>query len=166
MKEVLQLYRKRYLPNEIVLLEQDEILFLDDNLIVTKWNTLKPRHDIARGLSAYFIDKGYKVSKIYNKEDHLVYWYCDIIETVFDKSTNSYIFYDLLVDILVYEDGRVKVVDLHEIGEMLLSGVITPEIAAKSLTIANSLLTLIYNEKFIELQSVVNHFETLSIDNA
>ena len=163
MKEKIQLYRKRYIPNEIIHLEHDQVLYCDNKLIITSWNTLKVRDDISRGLSAYFIDKGYKVSKIYDKNNNIVYWYCDIIETHFDPTTNSYIFNDLLIDILVYENGMVKVVDLDEIGDMLLSKTITPEIAGKSLKIADSLLNVIYSNRFKELQSVINNIENTII---
>ena len=36
------LYRKRLIPEECVLLKDDVILYMDDNVIVTKWVTLKP----------------------------------------------------------------------------------------------------------------------------
>ena len=36
------LYRKRYIPLEVKSLNDDEILFADDEIIVTKWNTFKP----------------------------------------------------------------------------------------------------------------------------
>ena len=33
-----KIYRKRYMPNETVLLKDDEILRLDEDVLVTKWN--------------------------------------------------------------------------------------------------------------------------------
>ena len=65
MEQTLKLYRKRYIPNESILLKDDNILFADDKLIITSWKTLKPRKDISYGYSAYFIDKGFKVSKMF-----------------------------------------------------------------------------------------------------
>ena len=115
----IQLFRRRYIPDEIKELKDDIVLSADDKMILTKWNVLKPRKDIARGVSAYFLDKGIKVSKVYDAEDNLVYWYCDIIETVHEEGSLKYVFNDLLIDVLVYPDGFVKVVDMDEFAELL-----------------------------------------------
>ena len=45
------LFRKRYIPSEIVELKDDIILYRDDSMLITRWTTLKPRHDIAGGIS-------------------------------------------------------------------------------------------------------------------
>ena len=67
----IQLFRRRYIPDEIKELKDDIVLSVTDDMILTKWNVLKPRKDIARGVSAYFIDKGIKVSKVYDSEEIL-----------------------------------------------------------------------------------------------
>ena len=153
------LYRKRYFPKENIHLKDDIILKLTDDIIVTRWNTLKPRKDIAMGISAYFLKEGYKISKIYNANHELVYWYCDIIEAEHDSSNNIYTFHDLLVDILIYPDGRVQVVDLDELGDLLEDGTITPFICTKALRISNKLLTLIYHDRFQELTKIIEELE-------
>ncbi|MBQ2320552.1 MAG: DUF402 domain-containing protein, partial [Lachnospiraceae bacterium] len=63
----LKLFRRRFIPEEIVELKDDKILSIDktNNIIITKWNVLKPRNDIDHGISAYFINDGIKVSKIF-----------------------------------------------------------------------------------------------------
>ena len=53
--EPVHLYRRRYMPDEIVELKDDEILHIDDEIIVTKWNVLKPRKDIDHGISIYYM---------------------------------------------------------------------------------------------------------------
>ena len=75
------LYRKRIIPDECVLLKDDEILFYEDHILVTKWNTLKPKKDLDHGFSCYFFDEGYKISKFYDREHRLLYYYCDIIDS-------------------------------------------------------------------------------------
>ena len=45
----IQLFRRRYIPDEIKELKDDIVLSADDKMILTKWNVLKPRKDIARG---------------------------------------------------------------------------------------------------------------------
>ena len=111
----IRLYRRRFIPDETVFLKDDEILLYNDEVIVTRWTALKPRDDFARGLSCYFLNKGMKVSKFFDSNGGLVYYYCDIIETVFNAGKNSYCFNDLLIDVIVYKDGSVRVCDLGEV---------------------------------------------------
>lgn len=152
-----KLLRKRFIPYEIIDLKDDKILLLNDNLIITKWNTLKPRDDIARGVSCYFLDKGFKVSKVYNQKNELVYWYCDIIET--QKKENVYIFNDLLVDVILYENGLVKVVDLDELAEALEKNLIDNNMLKNALRYLNELLMIIYNNKFDILKQYIEQAE-------
>ena len=159
MEHTLKLYRKRYIPDESILLKDDTILFASDNLIITSWKTLKPRKDINHGYSAYFIDKGFKVSKMFHADGHLVYWYCDIIDTEYTKETNTYVFQDLLADVLIYPDGSVKVLDLDEVADLLESNVIDAPTVCKSLRILNELLQLIYQNQFEKYQQVINEIE-------
>ena len=154
-----KLYRQRMIPEENVFLKDDKILLQNENLIITSWDTLKPRADIARGVSAYFIDKGFKVSKVYDSNNHLVYWYCDIIETVYDAAENTYTFIDLLADILVYEDNSFRLVDLEEIGLALEKGLLSIEKASKALHLTNELLNIIYHNQFSKYQSIINEIE-------
>ena len=118
----------------------------NNNIIITKWNVLKPRNDIDHGISAYFINDGIKVSKIFNSDGNLVYWYCDIIETVHDN--NTYTFNDLLIDIIIHPDGKVEVVDMDEFADVMENGILTNNTIAKALRCANSLLKDIYSGNF------------------
>ena len=99
--ETIHLYRRRYMPDETVELKDDLILYRDDNILVTKWNILKPRKDIDHGISVYYMKDGFKISKVFDANDKLVYWYCDIIETEYRPEENTYIFHDLLIDVLI-----------------------------------------------------------------
>lgn len=160
LNNALKLYRKRFIPNEIIHLKDDKILVHSNDLIITKWDTLKPRKDIDHGISAFFIDKGIKVSKIFDKDNRVVYWYCDIINTIVDNHDSSIIFEDLLIDVIVYEDGFVKVVDTGEVADALEQSLITQDIAVKALHILDSLLCIIYSGNFSELQNVINEVES------
>ncbi len=159
MDKTPDLFRKRYLPDELIFLKDDIILKQSDDLIITSWDTLKPRSDIKCGLSAYFLKEGYKISKVYNANDELVYWYCDIIDSVYDDEANSYTFHDLLVDITVDGCGFVKVLDLDEIGDLLEQGKITPAMCIRALRTADKLLRIIYNGDFYQLQKYIEEIE-------
>ena len=139
------LYRKRFIPMETILLKDDNIVFQNEDVIVTKWNALKPREDFSKGISCYFLKEGYKISRFINKNDNIVYHYCDIIETEYIVQNNTYIFIDLLADVLIYENGFIKVVDIAEIAEALEKNILSLDVAKKALYRLDALLTIIYN---------------------
>ncbi len=141
----IKLYRKRYIPSETVLLKDDVILHIDEDVIVTKWDVLRPRKDFAKGYSCYFMKKGYKISKFLNKEGELVYYYCDIIDTSYDEQENSFVFTDLLADVIIYPDGKVKVVDVGEIADAFSRRIITAGELKNALWRLDALLNVIYD---------------------
>lgn len=154
-----EIYRKRYVPAETVPLVDDIILKLDDKLIVTKWHTLKPRRDIASGISAYLPSKGYKVSKVFDHDGSIVYWYCDIIRTVRNPEKNKITFEDLLLDVIIYNDGHNKILDLDELLDAEKSGIITHELMREALTKLNILLTDIYSGEISHVFNIIESFE-------
>lgn len=153
------LYRRRFIPDELIHLKDDTILTMEANLIITKWNTLHPRKDIASGISAFYLDKGFKVSKVYNKQGEVVYWYCDIIQHKRDDEKNTVIIEDLLIDLILYEDGSMRIMDLNELADALEQKLITQEEAAYALRTVNSLLQIIYSGHFNTLQEPINQME-------
>jgi predicted RNA-binding protein associated with RNAse of E/G family len=153
------LYRRRFIPNELIPLKDDIILVLEQDLIITKWVTLHPRKDIARGISAFYLDKGYKISKIYDSKDQIVYWYCDIIQAKKDPEKNTIIIEDLLIDVILYEDGNIHIMDLNELSDALDQNLITQAETTYALRTLNSLLKTIYEGNFHTLQNPVNRME-------
>ena len=153
------IYRKRIIPEEIILLDKDEILYSDEGHIVTRWNTIKPKMILHHGCSCYFLKEGFKVSKFYREDGSLIYWYCDIISYSYDAVSNSYVFTDLLADVLVYPDGRVEVVDVGEIADALTDGTLTVEEMIPALRSLDALLTIIYSGKFSDIQEKINDIE-------
>ena len=153
------LYRKRIIPEEIVLLDKDEILYSDEGHIVTRWNTIKPKKILHHGCSCYFLDEGFKVSKFYREDGTLMYWYCDIISFTYDPVKNSYVFIDLLADVLIYPDKRVEVVDVGEIADALTDGTLTVDEMIPALRSLDKLLTIIYSGEFVKIQDMINRIE-------
>lgn len=143
-----RLFRHRFIPDENIELKDDMILALEPNLIITSWNVLKPRRDISRGVSAYFIDKGIKVSKVFDNAGQMVYWYCDIIETHYDEKENIYTFNDLLIDVIVYPDGQVEVLDMDEFADAMEQGILSVGTIAHAMRATDDLLHTIYAGKF------------------
>lgn len=143
-----RLFRRRFIPDENIELKDDMILALEPNLIITSWNVLKPRRDISRGVSAYFIDKGIKVSKVFDNAGQMVYWYCDIIETHYDEKENIYTFNDLLIDVVVYPDGQVEVLDMNEFADAMEQGILSVGTIAHAMRATDDLLHTIYAGEF------------------
>ncbi|MBO4337345.1 MAG: DUF402 domain-containing protein [Lachnospiraceae bacterium] len=153
-----QFYRKRIIPEECVQLKDDIILEMNDDIIITKWNTLHPKKNLHHGYSCYFLKEGYKVSKFLKEDDSLLYWYCDIIKTDYDKDTNTYIFTDLLADVIMYPDGFVKVVDIDEIAIALRKDKIPVEDIITLLTNLDKLLKIVYSEDFERYKHMINAY--------
>ena len=153
LMNVAKLYRQRLIPPEKILLKDDIIIAQDEDVIITKWNTLNPKTEFTHGSSCYFLKEGLKISKFYRADDSLLYWYIDIVEFTIDETQDTLIYTDLLADVIIYPDGRMKVVDLDELAEAMERNLITKEQMTSCLRNLNHLLTMIYRDKFDRLQS-------------
>lgn len=153
------LYRKRIIPEECIPLKDDQIISYEDHKLITLWHALKPKKDLHHGISCYFFEEGFKVSKFYQANGTLLYWYCDIIDHTFDVSSNDLVVTDLLADVIIYPDGFVKVVDIDEMVDALEKGGISLEQLKRSLKQLDHLLQLIYSGAFKDCMHYVEKFE-------
>ncbi len=156
--ETPQLYRKRIIPEECVPLVDDIILYMDEDIIITKWNTLHPKKNLHHGYSCYFLKEGYKISKFLREDDSLLYWYCDIIKTDYDSTTNTYVFTDLLADVIMFPDGFVKVVDIDEIAQSLKEKKLPSEDVITLLENLDKLLKIVYSQDFEKYKHMINKY--------
>lgn len=155
----LKLFRKRYIPAECIPLKDDVIVEQNDEHILTTWHTLNPKTTFDHGSSCYLLKEGVKLSKFYRHDGSLLYWYCDIVEYDWNETADSLTVTDLLVDLIVYPDGLMEVVDLDELAEALEKGLITQEQATTALRCLNNLLSMLYRDKFDRLQAILNEKE-------
>lgn len=153
---ISRIYRKRFIPAECILLKDDIIVMQDEEVIVTKWNTLNPKTAFSHGCSCFFLADGIKLSKFYRSDNTLLYWYCDIVEYTFDSEKTTLTVTDLLADVIVHPEGTVEVTDLDELAEALERGLITKKQMTSCLRSLNHLLSLIYRDKFDRLQTRLN----------
>ena len=153
----LQLYRRRLIPAECILLKDDIIAKQTKDLIITSWKTLNPKIAFSHGCSCYFLREGFKISKLYTQNNSLLYWYCDIVEYAQDESAHTLTTTDLLADVIVYPDGRTKVVDLDELAQAFETGLLTAAQLSAALRQLNHLLTYIYKDKFDQLQAPIEN---------
>ena len=152
----LTLYRRRFIPDELTPLTNDRILHLDDDIIITAWETLKPRTDFASGLSIYYRKEGFKISRHCGADGHFTRWYCDIVTE--SPTSDGLVFSDLLIDVIIYPDDTVRVVDLDEAADALEHGLITPAMLAKALRSTDNLLNYIAQGRFSELTDCISNY--------
>lgn len=155
------LYRKRLIPEECVLLKDDTVLYRDNQIIVTGWNSLKPRKDLHHGYSCYYLEEGFKVSRFCKEDGSMLYWYCDIVDYDYTADTDTYIVTDLLADVVIYPDGFVKVVDLDELVTAQESGLLNNDMLKKALLRLNHLLEIIYAGDFKKLQKPIEQHRNI-----
>lgn len=147
----MRIFRKRFLPNENIEMN-DDIVFFDDKKLITKWKAIRPKPDLSYGISCFFIKEGIKISKFYRADGSLLYWYCDIGECVIDKKEDKFTFIDWLADVIIYPNGRVQVVDLSEAADVFELGEIGKDAICKMLRRLDFLLTSIDNGDFKIMQ--------------
>lgn len=140
----IKLYRRRFIPNEKILLH-DKIIRIDNEVIITKWKAFRPKTNFSSGYSCVYIDEGFKVSKLFDDNNNFVSFYCDIINVKINH--NEYIIEDLLIDVTINKNN-VRVLDLNELADALDKNLITTNMAKDALRKANRLLSIIYNGNF------------------
>lgn len=149
MPEKPILYRKRLIPAECIRLDKDEILLQTPQMLVTRWSTIRPKKELDHGISCFLLDKGWKISQFMDRDNRLICWYCDIIDYTYDPDTNTYIFIDLLADVLIYPNGDIRVVDLDEIADATEQKLLTPEQTCSCMRKLDALLKEIYQNSLL-----------------
>lgn len=157
--------RKRYIPYEVVDISSDELLFRNDELLVTRWKAIRPRADILGGVSFTFLKDGYKIGRFYDRNGKFIYWYCDIIDVEYDPENDIYTLVDLLVDIKLMPDGTVKVIDADELADALEKGLITKEQACRALRKLDGVLKIIYEGCFPPDICEKEEYRTMAMEN-
>lgn len=151
----LNLYRKRLIPAECLLLKDDVIVKQTEDVIITRWQTLNPKIAFQSGVSCYFLKEGIKVSKFYRSDGSLYCWYCDIVRYDF-TTPDDLIVTDLLADVVIMPDGAVKVLDLDELAEAHDKQLLSTDLLKSALYCLQHLLSIIYSNQFHTFQEELN----------
>ena len=159
-----QLFRKRLIPDECIPLDQDRILYQDESKLISGWKTLHPKAAFASGFSYYVMNHGWKISKFFTQEHKLAYIYCDIIDVAHDAVLDKLVFTDLLADVIIENDGRVRVVDLDELADACQQQIISNDLLIIALHRLNDLLAIIDNGSFQQYISELDAYISLYND--
>ena len=154
----MKIYRRRYLPEELLWLKDDEILLADDEKIITRWRSLKPRPDFSHGRSCYFLHRNYKISQFLDSDGKLLYHYCDIVKPEI-TTEGDYIFHDLLVDVKLFPDGSLTILDLDELAQAFETGLVSGEALVCALNTLDGLLKTIYTGQFGDITKIFDCYE-------
>ncbi len=154
-----EIYRRRLIPDECIHLKGDHIILKNDNSLLTSWKTLHPKDAFASGISLYLLENGWKISKFFDADGNFVQWYCDIIRHDYDNVDDTYIFTDLLADVIIDKTGFVKVVDLDELSDAYESGLISAHLLSETIMKLNNLLGVIYSGAFHEYTDIIEKYE-------
>lgn len=152
---MVQIYRRRFIPAECILLKDDVIVEQNEEYILTKWKTLKPKTTFDHGSSCYLLHDGVKLSKMYRADGSLLFWYCDIVQYTWETPEALYVT-DLLADVILYPDGQIRVADLDEMAEALETSLITQKQMTDGLRQLHHLLSLLYRDKMDRYQAILD----------
>ena len=84
-----------------------------------------------------------------------MYWYCDIVDYQDGPEENSILVLDLLADVIVYPDGRIRVVDLDELAEAFEKKLLSEKLLKKALLNLNDLLDALYENSISTLEAPI-----------
>ena len=150
----MKLFRKRFIPDEIIDISNDEVIKREDDLIITKWLPIHPRGDIYSGMSWTYFKDGYKISKFFDQDCNLLYYYCDIIDYDYNEIEDSYTFIDLLVDIKYYPNGKIEFLDFDELQKAYDEKLIDGSLLLKAISNLNKLTNIIREGSFSDLCNI------------
>lgn len=153
--ENLKLYRRRYIPDELVFLKDDKFTMLTERYLRTEWKTIRPKAEYAGGRSVFCFDKGWKISRMIGKNGETKYWYCDICEFEFNEQENTIVYNDLLFDVVVDLDGRIRVVDCNEAAQALSEGLISDKQMIFALNSLDEILNMLQYGNFDDYKAML-----------
>lgn len=99
-------------------------------------------------LTYYFVKKGYTISKVFQKSGEFLYYYCDVME-MRQVGRLRYVMVDLLLDMIVYPDGRYHLIDVDEFAEAIEKGQLKRRQQVHSLRTLDKMINLQTSRSFI-----------------
>jgi predicted RNA-binding protein associated with RNAse of E/G family len=91
-----------------------------------------------RFLEYYYFSRCYAIWRVAQADGRLKGWYCNIAEPV-EEQAGDLVFTDLLLDVLVYPDGRYEILDRDEFTRACAEG-LSPAQSARAETAVSQIL--------------------------
>jgi predicted RNA-binding protein associated with RNAse of E/G family len=159
MGNVPKRYKKKLFPPAIIDISSDILYFFNKELMVTGWapEVDDPTEGVASVISFIFLEKGFQISKKFDKNNTFLYWYCDIIDVESDQENNIYTITDLVVDVVVYPDNYVRIIDLDELANLIEQDGLDKKLLLKALRNLDNLLLEIDRKNFPP-KEVLEHY--------
>ncbi len=169
MSDNLKLFRRRFIPDELVFLRDDEIVSVTEDKILTRWHSLNARTDFAYGESVYYRKKGLKVTRVLDENRNFLHWYIDVVrecgpealnvgpDTRLNTAAAEYlgserdprdqvkVYEDLLLDVTVLPDGLIRVLDMDEVMDAFEQGMITENMLRQSIDTCYAYINKLYS---------------------
>ncbi|SFS86440.1 DUF402 domain-containing protein [Marininema halotolerans] len=99
-------------------------------------------------LTWYFVKKGYTISKVFLKSGEFLYYYCDVME-MRQVGRLRYVMVDLLLDLIVYPDGRYHLIDVDEFSHAIEKGQLKKRQQVHTLQTLDKMIRMQTNRTFI-----------------
>lgn len=99
-------------------------------------------------LTYYFVRKGYTISKVFHRSGEFMYYYCDVMD-MRQVSRTRYVMVDLLLDMIVYPDGRYHVIDIDEFATAIEKGQLKRRQQVHALRTLDKMIRLQTQRQFI-----------------
>jgi hypothetical protein len=99
-------------------------------------------------LTYYFVRKGYTISKVFHRNGEFMYYYCDVMD-MRQVGRMRYVMVDLLLDMIVYPDGRYHVIDIDEFATAIEKGQLKRRQQVHALRTLDKMIRLQTQRKFI-----------------
>ncbi len=93
-----------------------------------------------------------------------MYWYCDIVDYQKGPEENSILVLDLLADVVIYPDGKIRILDLDELSEAFEKKLIDESQLKKALLNLNDLLDALYENSISALEAPIMQAISQSAD--
>lgn len=112
-------------------------------------------------LTYYLVDRGYTISKVFNKRGEWLYYYCDIMEMK-QVGQMRYVMVDLVLDLIVHANGSYEVLDIDEFADVIEKGEIVRTKQVYTLRRLHEMIRL--QEKRQLIPSYIHHANMFAID--
>ena len=109
---MVKIIKHKLCPYESQDITNDHWHHISEDLLISTWNPVESEMQVASVLSIFELSKGVQISKKFNAQGQLKYWYCDLIAARYEDEALHIT--DLILDLVIFPDGVLQVIDVSE----------------------------------------------------